>query len=117
MAKFQVLGVTDDKDFCQCCGRQGLKRVVFIENTETNEIKHFGTTCALAPAKGFNVDKQVKVAISRFEGAQRQFWSRVNMEYRRRGGQHVANPAKPGYFMPTDPALKDRVAAEFRAGA
>lgn len=115
MARFLVLGVTDDKDFCQCCGRQGLKRVVFIEDTETQEVKHFGTTCATAPAKGFNVDKAVKAAISKFEDEQRLFWSRVNLEYRRRGGVHIPNPNKAGYFMPADVALKDKIASEVRA--
>ncbi|CAB3894334.1 hypothetical protein N7638_17440 [Achromobacter mucicolens] len=113
-SRFAVLGVTDDRDFCQCCGRQGLKRVVWIEDGESGAVRHFGTTCATAPAKGFGVAPAVKAAIARYEDAQRLFWTRVNTEYRRRGGRHVPDPARRGVFVPDDPALKDAVVAELR---
>ena len=44
--KKRILGINDDRDFCQCCGKTGLRRVVWIENLETGSIRHFGTTCA-----------------------------------------------------------------------
>ena len=115
MGRYKVLAVNDEKDYCECCGRKGLKRVVFIEDTDTNEIKHFGTTCAVDPYKGFDLDKEVKGAIRKFESEQMVFWSRVNAEYKARGGKHVANPAKPGYFTANNPELKESIAREFRA--
>lgn len=42
----KILGINDDRDFCFCCGKEGLTRVVWIQNEETGEIVHFGTTCA-----------------------------------------------------------------------
>ena len=58
---YKVIGVNEDKDFCSCCGKQNLKSVVWIENTETSEINHYGSICAawkLTPAKS---GKKVKV--------------------------------------------------------
>jgi hypothetical protein len=54
---FKILGVNDDKDFCQCCGKDSLKSVVWIENLETGEVQHFGSTCATKPAKAFGITK------------------------------------------------------------
>ncbi|WMD24010.1 hypothetical protein RAS12_30730 (plasmid) [Achromobacter seleniivolatilans] len=116
--RFAVLGVTDDRDFCRCCGRQGLKRVVWIEDRESGAVQHFGTTCATAPAKSFGVALGVKAAIARFEDAQRLFWTRVNAEYRRRGGRHVPDKGRRGVFVAADPTLKDAITTELRlAGA
>lgn len=112
--RFTVLGVTDDRDFCQCCGRQGLKRVVWIEDGESGAVRHFGTTCVTAPAMGFGVALAFKAAITRFDDAQRLFWTQVNTEYRRRGGRHVPDATRRGVFVAADPALKDTVVAELR---
>ncbi|MDH0683076.1 hypothetical protein [Achromobacter animicus] len=115
--RFAVLAVTDDREFCQCCGRQGLKRVVWIEDGESGAVRHFGTTCATAPANGFGVAPAVKAAIARFEDAQCLFWTRVNFEYRRRGGRLVPDPSRRGVFVAADPAIKDAVLAELRQAA
>lgn len=115
MARYQVLAVNDEKDFCECCGKKGLKRVVFIEDTETNEIKHFGTTCAIDPYKSFDVDSEVKQAIRKFDGEQQVFWSRVNAEYKARGGKYAVHPTKPGTWVAADMTLRDQICAEFRA--
>lgn len=45
-ATYKILGVNDDKDFCSCCGKQGLKKVVWLEHLESSEVNHFGTSCA-----------------------------------------------------------------------
>ena len=73
MSRFQFLGVNDDRDFCECCGKQELKRVVWIEDLETGEVKHYGTTCATNPAKAFGV--KVNKAI-RNASANHDRWSR-----------------------------------------
>ncbi len=41
----RVLGVNDDRDSCDCCGRQGLKKVVWLE-TAAGEVVAYGVGCA-----------------------------------------------------------------------
>lgn len=104
MNRFQVVGVNDDKDFCECCGKKGLKRVVFIRDNETGEVKHFGTTCATAPAKGFNVEREVKAAIDTFKRKQEAIAWAARRDYKAKGGQYIANP--DGYsWTAADPAM------------
>lgn len=91
MSNYKVIGVNDDKDFCECCGKQGLKSVVWIENTETNEIKHFGSTCAASPVKGFCVDKEIKNAIKSFKNKQVNEWRVAHSLYRKSGGKYDGN--------------------------
>jgi len=55
MSNFKIKGVNDDRNFCECCGKDNLKSVVWIENLETGELKHFGSTCALSPLKAFGI--------------------------------------------------------------
>jgi len=43
---WQILGINGDQDFCDVCGKVELSKVVWLENTETGEIKAAGTTCA-----------------------------------------------------------------------
>ena len=85
--RFQILGVNDDRDFCECCGKQGLSRVVWIEDKETGEIRHFGTTCATSPAKGFDLEKQIKSAIRKFRSIIEQRWRKAMRIYRDQGGK------------------------------
>jgi hypothetical protein len=87
--RYQVLSVNDDQDFCQCCGKTGLKRVVFIRDTETDEVKHFGTTCAMSPVKGFGIDKEIKAAINRAEDYEKRLNSMTGYEYRKNGGAYI----------------------------
>lgn len=90
--RFQVIGVNDDKDFCECCGKAGLKRVVWINDAETSEVKHFGTTCATKPAKGFNLDKEIKVAINRADDYAKALNYMARIEYKKAGGKYVSAP-------------------------
>lgn len=61
-AKFRVLGVNDDAADCECCGRQGLKRVMWLQplDEDGNDIGsplHFGMTCgAKAAGWGYGSD-------------------------------------------------------------
>jgi len=87
MNKFKCLGVNDDKDFCMCCGKVNLKAVVWIENTETGEIKHFGTTCATKPQKGFAVESEVKTAKQVWAGVLQLRWRKARALYRQQGGK------------------------------
>ena len=69
-ARFQVLAVNDSADFCECCGRKNLKRVVWVHALETGEHKHFGTTCVLSPTKSFGIKKEVEAAVREFTNNQ-----------------------------------------------
>lgn len=91
MSRYKVLAVNDDRDFCECCGRQRLKQVVWIEDTETQEIKHFGTTCAASPVKGFGVDQEIKQAVATFKDRQQALWSIAHKLYRKAGGNYTGN--------------------------
>ena len=69
MATFKVKGINDDCDDCECCGKTGLKRVVWIENVETGDIQHFGTSCATNPAKAFGLKREIAKAVRDFDTA------------------------------------------------
>ena len=66
-SRFVVKGVNDEQNFCSCCGKSGLKRVVWIEDTETGVVSHFGTTCAESPAKAFGVTAEIRAAVRKFQ--------------------------------------------------
>ena len=42
----KILSINSDESFCDCCGKSNLKRVVWIEDTETGNVNHYGTVCA-----------------------------------------------------------------------
>lgn len=46
-----IIGINDDQDTCDCCGKKNLKKVVWMENTDTHETAAFGTTCATRAKK------------------------------------------------------------------
>lgn len=50
--QFEFLGVNDDRDVCGCCGKSGLKKVVWLKGTETGAVVAYGVNCA-ARAMGF----------------------------------------------------------------
>lgn len=80
-SRFKVLGINDDRDFCECCGKANLQSVVWIEDTETGDIRHFGSTCATAPAKGFGLDREIKSAIRSYKARQSAIGVRAFMLY------------------------------------
>lgn len=41
----RYLGITDERDACDCCGKHPLKRVVALE-TDEGAVVYYGTTCA-----------------------------------------------------------------------
>lgn len=84
--KKRILGINDDQDFCQCCGKTGLRRVVWIENLETGTIRHFGTTCAgkNAPA----LFGEIKEAKKADDNRDAQAWSAAHRHYRSEGGTY-----------------------------
>lgn len=61
-SKYRVLGTNDDASECLCCGRQGLKSVVWMQpldedGEEDGEPVHFGRVCgARAAGWGYGSD-------------------------------------------------------------
>ena len=111
--RFKVLAVNDEKDFCQCCGKKDLKKVVWIEDQIEGDIQHFGTICALHPKKAFGQDREVKAAIHRFENNLKAITMMTHVEYRKAGGKY----ARVNEFTsrPADPVLFDAKRTEVRA--
>lgn len=46
MTTYLYRGCNDEADTCSCCGRTGLKRVVWLEEADGGEAAPYGTTCA-----------------------------------------------------------------------
>ena len=44
--KYRILGINDEQTSCDHCGKQNLKKVVWLENIEDEQIMAVGTTCA-----------------------------------------------------------------------
>jgi len=98
MARFIVKGINDDKSHCECCGKSGLQRVVWIEDTETGEIKHFGTSCAMKPAKGFDCSAEIKSAIKQAKEEEKRICANAMYRYRKiYNGQMINISAEVGY--------------------
>lgn len=98
MARFVVRGINDDKSFCECCGKSGLQRVVWIEDMETGDVKHFGTSCAMKPAKGFDCLDEIKSAIKSAKDEEKAICSTAMYRYRKiHAGQMISTTAELGY--------------------
>lgn len=109
--RFQVVGVNDERDYCECCGKKGLKRVVWIRDIETDEVRHFGTTCANAPAKGFDLADEIKRAAAQFASLEQTRTYYATQQYRREGGKYMKKDATS--WTPADPALYARIRGEW----
>jgi hypothetical protein len=48
----KVIGMSDDVNTCDCCGKTDLKRTVVLQDNETGETFHYGTTCATKRSNG-----------------------------------------------------------------
>lgn len=61
---FRVLGITDERDTCDCCGRTGLKATVAIAFDDEPETMFYGRTCAAryARVKVSVIDRRVREA-------------------------------------------------------
>src|SRR5919201_1781619 len=73
IGRARVLGVVDDVDQCDCCGKQGLKRTVALE-WDDGSTTYYGTDCAA---------RALRTKASRVESAARQ-GARERREHRER---------------------------------
>lgn len=96
--RFLVKGINDDKSFCECCGKNGLQRVVWIEDTETGDIKHFGTSCAMKPAKGFDCSAEIKSAIKEANEQEKRIISEASRRYKAYNGPRIRGTDEKGPF-------------------
>lgn len=112
-SRYKVLGINDDQESCDCCGKQGLKRVVWIEDTETGAVMAFGTTCALKPSKGFGRDTEtnIKKAIRAFDQWQQSRWQQAHFFYRKAGGKYCLGDT-PCSSKVVDMPLYEKILAE-----
>lgn len=91
--RYKILGINDDKSECQCCGKQGLQKVVWIEDTETGDVGHFGCVCACKPAKAFGATKtDLAPFLSTFKRWQQRTWLLARKIYKEAGGVMIYNP-------------------------
>lgn len=114
MARFEVLGISDEVTACDCCGKSNLKRTVCIQDNETGDLKHFGTTCATQPAKGFDAVKEIKDAIDKFDRLTKVINYMTYVEYKKQGGKYGPCDAK-GVFPMLDRPLYDSIKAGIKA--
>jgi len=63
MAK--ILGINDDVSTCQCCGKTGLKRVVWLDLEDGSDPVAYGTSCAGMALYGRKNQTNTKLAMSR----------------------------------------------------
>ena len=72
MKRYKILGINDDQEHCDLCGKKHLKRVVWIEDQETFQVFATGTTCAAklqkisvkdqkALEKQFEIDRKASI--------------------------------------------------------
>ena len=59
--EYKILGINDDQDWCDLCGKTRLKRVVWLESEE-GEILAVGTDCAGKLLYGRKSAKNTKMA-------------------------------------------------------
>ena len=90
-SQYRILGITDSVTSCDCCGKTGLVKTVVIEDSETGNMGHYGTTCAMNPAKCFGFSKsEMAKAINRFKAEQQAIWLAARRLYISLGGQMIA---------------------------
>jgi hypothetical protein len=46
MKKFKIVGISDDQNVCECCGKKNLKKVIHLEDIETGYTVAYGVVCA-----------------------------------------------------------------------
>ncbi len=57
---YQVMGTTDERTTCDCCGKTGLKATVCLRSTETGDDVFYGVVCAARALK--TGSKDIKAA-------------------------------------------------------
>ena len=74
----KILGITDERTTCECCGKANLKRTVVIEFS--SDIRYYGTTCA---AKALNFPNPEKYTSRNAELLVTDYGKRISSQERR----------------------------------
>ena len=61
MRKYTVLGMTDERTSCDCCGKINLKKTVAMNDNETGTVVYFGVVCA-TDAKKYKNQSEIDIA-------------------------------------------------------
>lgn len=77
MSDLKFMGVTDERDACDCCGKSGLKRVVVFKNNNSGEFEFRGSSCALKAHKFLNkgIIKKANQHLDAFKKGSLAKWS------------------------------------------
>lgn len=65
---FKVLGITDEKNVCECCGKTNLKCCVALESESENGVVYYGRDCAAKAILGNNKSSAMKTIESLARG-------------------------------------------------
>jgi len=102
MTTYRRLGINDDVDSCDCCGKTGLKRVVWLED-EHGAVTHFGVNCA-ARALGlygsFKTSQDLKDAFDRAQTDRQAYEAtrtQCTEQTARTGEEHVILRSRSGH--------------------
>lgn len=73
MAAFKILGITDERTECECCGKTNLKCTVALEFTDaegnaTGDVTYYGRDCAAKAILGNNKAGSIKTIESTAKG-------------------------------------------------
>lgn len=71
---FVFVGITDESDACECCGRTRLKRVVVLRRVSDGEVVRYGTTCAAFAQLGRRLDHRQAANFVAGELRVREIW-------------------------------------------
>lgn len=86
----KILGITDERTTCECCGKANLKRTVAIEFN--SDIRYYGTTCA---AKALNFPNPAKYTSRNAELLVTDYGKRITAQERKakalQSAQYQAN--------------------------
>lgn len=76
MSDLKFIGVTDERDACDCCGKTNLKRVVVFEDSE-GQFQFRGTSCALKTSKFLRKEivKKAEKNLDAFKKGKLASWS------------------------------------------
>ena len=84
--RYRIEGTTDEVTSCDCCGRVRLKHTVALLDTDTDQVRYMGVTCAAHALKipSVEVKTQAKQADDKAARIKRQQQEEQNRARRQR---------------------------------
>jgi hypothetical protein len=78
--EWKVLGINSDETVCDVCGKENLKRVVWLQSSETGETVKAGTTCAALLQK-ITVKQEIKQEKEWFESQRKKIFEKFRSSH------------------------------------